>query len=202
MSETNFLLEALEEFQRKVVEAAKSNLAKKNASGNLSKSIKGDMQVMPNSIRLFFEMEAYGWFQDEGVKGKDPGALPKPGAKSKDGKTTLKGSKWYGKQKAPNSQFRFGTGSGAKGGLTRGLDKWIVRRGIAPRTKSGQFMSRKTLKFLMARSIYLSGIKPTMFFTKPFEKAYKELPNELIEKYGLDMENLLVSIIDESLKNK
>ena len=53
MSETNFLLEALQEFERKVVEAAKSNLTKKNASGDLNKSIKGEVKVMPNSIRVF-----------------------------------------------------------------------------------------------------------------------------------------------------
>ena len=82
------------------------------------------------------------------------------------------------------------------------FDKWSIRKGIAPRTKSGKFLPRKSLNFLIARSIFFKGIKASMFFTKPFEKQYKKLPDELIEKYGLDMENLLVSIIDESLKNK
>lgn len=200
MSETNFLLEALKEFEQKVVQAAKDNLTKQNTSGDLSKSIKGDVKQMPNSIRVFFEMNEYGFYQDEGVKGANPNALPKPGAKSKDGKRTLKGSKNYGKQKAPNSRYKFGSGRGQKGGLTKSLDKWIVRKGIAPRDVQGKFMSRKTLKYLMARSIYLTGIKPTFFFTKPFEEAYNQLPEELIEKYGLDMENLLLSIIDENFK--
>ena len=69
---------------------------------------------------------------------------------------------------------------------TRSLDKWIVRRGIAPRGKNGKFVSRQGLKFAIARSIFRHGIKPSLFFTKPFEAAYKRLPSELVDKFGLD----------------
>lgn len=69
---------------------------------------------------------------------------------------------------------------------TRSLDKWIVRRGIAPRGKNGKFISRQGLKFAIARSIFKNGIKPSLFFTKPFEAAYKKLPSELVDKFGLD----------------
>jgi hypothetical protein len=69
---------------------------------------------------------------------------------------------------------------------TRSLDKWIVRRGIAPRGKNGKFISRQGLKFAIARSIFKNGIKPSLFFTKPFEAAYKRLPSELVDKFGLD----------------
>ena len=68
----------------------------------------------------------------------------------------------------------------------RSLDKWIVRRGIAPRGKNGKFVSRQGLKFAIARSIFKNGIKPSLFFTKPFEAAYKKLPSELVDKFGLD----------------
>ena len=81
------------------------------------------------------------------------------------------------------------------------LDKWIVRKGIAPRSKTGKFQSRKGIQFAIARSIFYKGIKPSLFFTKPFEKAYKTLPNVLIDKYGLDAEQLLNQILDQNLKN-
>ena len=55
------------------------------------------------------------------------------------------------------------------------MDKWIVKKGIAPRDKSGKFISRKSLQFMIARSIFNNGIKPSLFFTKPFEKAFKGL---------------------------
>jgi hypothetical protein len=81
------------------------------------------------------------------------------------------------------------------------LDKWIVRKGIAPRSKTGKFQSRKGIQFAIARSIFYKGIKPSLFFTKPFEQAYKTLPDVLIDKYGLDAEQLLTQILDTNLKN-
>jgi hypothetical protein len=74
---------------------------------------------------------------------------------------------------------------------TKALDKWIVKKGIAPRDDKGKFLSRESLKFAIARKIYINGIKPSLFFTKPFEKYYKRLPNQLITKYGLDLDKFI-----------
>ena len=82
------------------------------------------------------------------------------------------------------------------------LDKWIVKKGIAPRNVTGQFQSRKGIQFAIARSIFKYGIRPSLFFTKPFEAAYKTLPDTLIDKYGLDAEKLLTQILDTNLKTK
>jgi hypothetical protein len=67
----------------------------------------------------------------------------------------------------------------------KAFDKWVVRKGLAPREK-GKFKNRKSLSFAIARSVYYNGIKPSLFFTKPFEKAYKRLPEQLVEAFGLD----------------
>jgi hypothetical protein len=69
------------------------------------------------------------------------------------------------------------------------LDKWSVRKGIAPRDKKGRFIPRQSLNFLIARSIYMKGIKPSLFFTKPFEKAFNDLPPELTTAFAIDIEN-------------
>ena len=82
------------------------------------------------------------------------------------------------------------------------LDKWIVRKGLAPRDENGKLLPRKTLQFLIARSIFRKGIKPSLFFTKAFESAYKKLPSELINKYGLDVEKLVVEALKEISKKK
>ena len=84
-------LKALEKFRDLVVAEAKANLKKmgKDTSGKLSNSIKGEVKEMPNSIGVYFEMEPYGNFQDQGVKGANPTGLPST-------------SKNYGKQNAPN----------------------------------------------------------------------------------------------------
>jgi hypothetical protein len=73
----------------------------------------------------------------------------------------------------------------------RVFDKWVVRKGIAPRNDKGQFQNRKGLSFAIARGIYMNGIKPSLFFTKPFEKAFKKLSPELVEAYGLDVAELM-----------
>ena len=59
------------------------------------------------------------------------------------------------------------------------------------------FLSREGIKFALAKSIALQGIKPSLFFTKPFEKAFERLPDELVEAYGLDVEQFLEYTINK-----
>ena len=168
--------EAIDKFRKYVVQQSRSNLTKqkKNASKSLYNSIKGVSKVNPNSISLYFEMEEHGIYQDKGVKGTKstyPESQYSPYSyKSKGGKRGLKGM-------PPPSA----------------LDKWVVRRGIAGRDKQGRFLSRKTLKFLIAKGIFEKGIKASMFFTKPFEVAYDRLPDELVEAYGIDIIKLYIT---------
>ena len=127
-------------------------------------------------------MEDYGKFIDKGVKGSSPTDLPK-------------GSKNYGKQQAPNSPYKFGAGTkSAGGGLRKNIDQWVVRKKVFKenvRDKKGKFIKRKGLVYMITRSIYLSGIKPSMFFTKPFQQAYKNLPKELQENFITDIEKII-----------
>lgn len=78
----------------------------------------------------------------------------------------------------------------------KAFDKWIVRKGIAPRNEQGQFQSRTGLAFAIARSVFINGIKPSRFLSDPFEKGFKNLPDEIIEAYGLDVETFLKQIIN------
>ena len=162
--------EILNDFKANVIREAKKNLSAQSTSGKLKNSLKGYVKESKNSIQVSFEMEEYGFFQDRGVKGK------------KSGKS-LDGYKYTNKMPPPKA-----------------FDKWAVRKGIAPRYKNGKFIKRKSLNFLIARSIFNKGIKPTLFFTKPFEKYYKRLPKELTEKYALDMVNLFNTITEENFK--
>lgn len=76
------------------------------------------------------------------------------------------------------------------------FDKWIVRKGIAPRNEQGQFQTRKGIAFAIARSVFINGIKPSRFLSDPFEKGFKRLPDEIIEAFGLDVETFLKQIIN------
>jgi hypothetical protein len=168
--------EELDKFKDYVVQQSKSNLTrlKKNSSKNLYNSIKGEAKAMPNSFYLNFEMEPYGKFIDKGVNGK---------------KTTYSTPYSYKTKMPPPSK----------------LDKWIVRKGLAPRNKDGKFTGRtinsvgfkKSIQFLIARKIFMYGIKPSLFFTKPFQKYFEKLPQELIVKYGLDVEELFKHTIKQ-----
>ena len=58
-------------------------------------------------------------------------------------------------------------------------------------------MSYKSTAFLVRNGIFKNGIKPSLFFTKPFEAAFKNLPDELVEAYGLDVEQFLQYTINK-----
>ena len=71
------------------------------------------------------------------------------------------------------------------------LDKWVIKRGIAPRDKKGRFIPRKSVLFAIARGIYNNGIKPSLFLTKPFESMRKELPVKLTVAFTEDAKGQL-----------
>jgi len=162
----------LDNFRDKVIQEAKKGLPRD--TGALANSLKSYVKESPNSVQITFEMKPYGWYQDRGVKGVKSGE-------------SLSG-------------YKFGTGSGESGGLTKGINKWVKRKGFQFRDKQGKFLSYEQTARTIIRSIWNKGIKPSMFFTKPFEKYYKQLPNAVTKKYVKDMETLFNSITKENFK--
>lgn len=153
----------LNRFAKYVIKQSRTNLTKgkKNSSKKLYNSLDYDLNVSPNSFSMSFLMEDYGIFQDKGVSGV---------------------------KKKYNTPFSYKD----KMPPPSKMDKWIVRKGLKGiRGKDGKFISRKSLQFMIARSIYNNGIKPSLFFTKPFEKAFKNLDKDIIKAYQLDVEELL-----------
>ena len=156
--------ETLDKFKNFVIQQSRSRLSKdkKNVSKTLYDSLKGNVKEMPNSILVEFEMEEYGIYQDKGVSGVER------------------------KRDTPFSYTD-------KMPPIKPLAQWAKDRNIRLRDKKGKYKkgNYKTIGFLIARSIYKKGIKGSMFFTKPFEQAFKKLPTELKEKFGLDVEDFL-----------
>lgn len=169
MQEKAEIYKALDRFVKHVTSRAKANLTNgdRNVSKRLYNSIKGEVTINSERTTVKFFMEKYGDFQDQGVKGKNSSA------------------------KAPNSPFKFGSGRGKAGGLTESIQKWVeARRFQFKDRKSGKFMSYRATAFLITRSIYSKGLKPTLFFTKPYQAALKNLPDELAKEYGLEVKKL------------
>ena len=160
----------LKKFRDYVIKQSRANLTKKrkNVSKDLYDSLEGKFKVMPNSFSLQFLMDDYGIFQDKGVSGK---------------------------KKKYNTPFSYSNKMPPRDAIL----KWVNDRRMRLKDKeTGKFIrgGQNSLAFLIQRSIFQKGIKPSLFFTKPFEAAFKRLPKDFIDAYGLDFEKFL----DFSLK--
>ena len=92
-----------------------------------------------------------------------------------------------GKKKKYNTPFSYKT----KQPPSHVFEEWIRRKGIKGRNKKGQYITTKSLSYLIARSVFDNGIKPSLFFTRPFELAYKRLGDDVINAFGLDIDSFL-----------
>ena len=175
MLTTGYTERVLNEFKKFVIQQSRSRLTKGRKkygsykdTNKLYNSIKGEVSVIKNNaFSLSFFMEDYGKFQDKGVSGTE---------KKYD-------TPFSYKSKMPPIEP---------------LAKWAKRKGLKLRDSKGKFKkgwnndsSYRTIGFLISRSIQRKGLKPSLFFTKPFEQAFKKLPDELLEAYGLDVEEFL-----------
>jgi len=162
----------LNDFAKYVIQQSRSNLSKggKNVNKTLYNSLDKQIEVGANSFRLSFLMENYGEFQDKGVSGT---------------------------QRKFNTPFSYKS----KRPPLKPIQDWVTKRRFQFKDKkTGKFMSYKSTAYLVAGGILKNGIKPSLFFTKPFDKAFKRMPNELIEKYGLDVDNFLEHTLKEFKK--
>ena len=146
--------EALEKYAKYVIQQSRSNLTRK---GNKSSGkLYQSLGYKIQGSKVKFESEEYGVYQDQGVRG----------AKSTYSESSKSPFRYTSKM-PPSSVF----------------DKWTVKKGIAPRDEQGRFINRKSLNYLIARSIYKKGIRATMFFTKPFERGLDLYGDEIVAGY-------------------
>jgi hypothetical protein len=166
----------LNSFGKSVVNKAKGILKRKKkvVSGKLLNSISYKLKKDNDGLTVQFMMVDYGTFVDKGVSG------------TKQKRTYVD---YKGKRKDTPYEF----GKTRDGGLTRGLDNWIVRRGIAPRDAKGRFISRKSIKFLIARKIYTQGIQGISFFQKPLQIGMRDFYNQVGKAIKEDIENIITT---------
>ncbi len=181
----------LEAYALNVISLAKGNLGK-NKGGALSDSL--DFRLVEDRDwggYLYFVGLEYGNYLDQGVQGANPNELPNK-------------AKWFGKQKAPSSPFKFGSGTGPKGGLRGAIDKWTITKGIPGiRGADGKFLPRKSLVYLMTRSIYLAGLSPTYFFTNAQNSEIRGVNRKLASAYTKDLKiQLETELRNSRLKTK
>ena len=167
----------LKSFGKQVVRQAKNNLTSADKGGALEKSISFFITAQKGLITIKFKMAAYGKFIDKGVSGTEK----ERSFKDFKGKTL-------------KSPFRYTKSKGHSQPPTKALDKWIVKKGIAPRDEKGKFMSRKSIKFLIARSIGKKGIQGISFFQKPLMLGLKQFGKEMLGAVKDDIINGLTTV--------
>ena len=141
----------LNSFGKQVVAQAKEELEKEKGNTALGGSIRYELT---KEFNVEFFMNSYGEFLDKGVSG----------TKVKRSFTNQDGQK-------ESSPFSYTT----KQPPTGIIDRWVVRKGLeGSRDKEGKFIKRKSMVFLIARSIKRKGIKGLSFFQKPMGFAIKD----------------------------
>jgi len=174
----------IKRFRDYVIQQSRSNLSKSkhNNTKALYNSIKGEIVTENGFTIVGFSMDDYGMFVDKGVKGADPSQV------SKNAK--IKG------QQAPNSPYSFKT----KRPPSKHLELWAKQKNFRLRDKKGKFAegSYKTIGIILSKNIWARGIKPSLFFTKPFEAGYKKyIDVDLLKAFGQDVETM----VDVNLKD-
>ncbi len=167
---TKHLEKVFDAFGKKTVQTARGilNAKGKNTSGNLSDSLGYHLKVYQSgALEMQFLAAGYAKFVDEGVSGT---------------------------KKKYNTPYSYTTKQPPSGVI----DKWAVRKGLSgTRDKKGRFIKRKSLVFLIARSIKLYGIKPTHFFSDALNEGLRDLPKEIARAYAKDAEKFIQRVTQE-----
>ena len=167
----------LNSFGKQIVNRAKGNLQRAGKGGKLEDSISFKIVEDKDGFTVQFYMSSYGQYVDKGVSGTKQ-------------KRTFKNYK----DKVVKTPYAYRNTKGHSQPPSKALDKWVVKKGIAPRDTSGKFLKRKTLTFLIARKIGRFGIQGISFFQKPMSLGLKEFGKDLLGNVKEDIINSITTI--------
>ena len=95
------------------------------------------------------------------------------------------GFKGSGRARGQGSPFKYST----KMPPRRFIDKWIVSKPLkAGRDAKGRFIARKSLAFLIQRSIFQRGLERTQFFSRPFTQQLEKQTENITKAFADDLE--------------
>ena len=137
----------------------------KDTTGKLSSSLKYKVTKEKEGFEIKFLASKYAAFVNKGVSGTE-------GRRTyidKDGKRKTSPFKF---KKQPPSNV---------------IERWTVAKGIKGRDRKGRFITRKSLAFLIARSIKRKGIPAASFYTQPLSYSYKVFKKEMIKHFKEDV---------------
>ena len=152
----------MDNFGKRVIKQAKSNLTrkKKRDTNNLYDSLGYNLkETSSGRITVDFLMEEYGLYIDEGINGK---------------------------KKNNGSQYSFTN----KLPPIDDIAEWAKRKNIRLRDSKGKYKkgNYKSIGFVIARSIFEKGFKPTLFFTKAYDSVFKNLEDDILDAMADDID--------------
>lgn len=144
--------EELNRFGKEVIKRARYNLTrgKHKSSGQLYKNLTYEFTKNADGYLFEFKYPEYGDYIDQGVSGTEE-KYPTPFK--------------YTSKKPPY----------------KSILGWVKAKKVRFRDPKGRFEAGnyKTIAAIIRNSIFKKGIKPTLFFTKPFTKRMYDLPDNL-----------------------
>ena len=168
------LQKELQALGKYVVQQSRTNLTKgkHNVTKDLYNSIKYGEEDKNGVYSIKWFMDEYGSYIDKGVHG------------TKSSYITAKDSPFRYKESSSLIGLEYHTGI---------FSNWAKKKNIRLRDEKGKFKkgNYKSIGFILARSIKEKGIKPTFFFTKAFDNAYKRYPQLLTEAFAQDIIDIL-----------
>ena len=159
----------LKSYGKYIVRQARRLLKPHDATGKLSSSLKYKIVKDEDGMYdLQFLASKYAAFVNLGVSGN-------------------KGRRTYinieGKRKL--SPFKYKT----KQPPSAPIERWTKIKGIRGRDIKGRFITRKSLAFLIARSIKSKGIPAVSFYTQPISWSFDTFKKEMLQNFKEDVLN-------------
>jgi len=172
----------LDSYGAYLVRQGQSRLNKRRASGNLRSSLRHKLFKTREKYVLMLLSARYGEFVEKGVSGTEVvrSYIDRYGKR--------KTSPFKYKQKQPPSfQIeRFIKAKGIKGRKLKASSYRLKDGTVKYRKDRGQFITNKSLAFLIARSIKRKGIKAASYYTQPLSYSYKYFKRELLANFKKD----------------
>ena len=181
-----------EKFATSVIKNAKGILKKKkkDATGELSRSLRADTMQDARKFNLRFWYEDYGAFVEQGVRGSQK---QKSYVDSYENRKLRRVGGKYPKlrQKGGQSPFSYKT----KMPPIDALKKWFSEKGVQGRDKLGRYISHKAFAFIVQRNLFVNGMKAVFFYRNSFAKFYDDkLIEEIETAYALDVEDVFAAL--------
>jgi len=170
----------LKSYGKYIVRQAKGLLKFNTATGRLQSSLKHKVKKTNEGFELQFLASRYAAFLNKGVSGNEV-------------RRTYIDSR--GKRKA--SPFRFKNEQPP----SAPIERWTIAKGIKGRDRKGRFITRKSLAFLIARSIKRKGIRALSFYTQPLSWSYNEFKKEMEKNFKQDVLKG-IKVMNEKMKFK